>query len=243
MALTTEQKTNIIDTRGARITLATHIVSDIFNEYGLKDNDTLRCWLTERIAEDSLYDILNNEQRLYIVSLADKCAADIVCIMADTIDKDNFMSIVRGFGDIGSFIERVLDDYNISSDALFVTACDTASVIGYKDTLLIDDTMYVYDNGKEERVLVTADFTIGYHQNYTERNIKERIVKRLHHKWHTEIKSVVVTQNEDGAFSAKAIFFVPKTDVGQIHEMLLYRFGATSGKPWHRCYVDKFDIE
>jgi hypothetical protein len=237
-----KQKIGVIDNEENRLSVATAIANDIFDSYNLSRNYNLRTWLIDSIASDPLADIICNEQKLYIVELAKKCAADIAYIKHDSFDSDNFLTIVRGFGDIGAFIEKVYTEFELNFDDFVVTACETASTIGYEDTLLIDDTMYVYDNGTEDKIFVHVMYSIEYHPNYTAANLRHRIAKRLHYKWATDIKAIVVTENEDKTFSVYATFFAPKCDKDTLKDMVSHRFGASSGRPWYRCKVKEIGI-
>lgn len=242
MAYTRTEKIGMIDTRENRMIVAEGIANGIFIENKLEGNDTLKTWLIDAIMADTLADIIDNEQKFYIIELANKCAADIIYSMQDKVTIDNFMEVCEGFGCIGKFLGSVCSDLDIDLSDFYCKAADTASVFGYEDTLIINDTMYVYDNGSKERVLVTSEYSIGYHSDYTCKKIERRIKNRLRYKWDVDIKLVEVTQNEDKTFSAKAVFLAPKEDVGDISNKLLHRFGSTSGRPWHRCKVAKFEV-
>jgi hypothetical protein len=237
-------KISVIDNHDNRLSVAYAITQDILATYNLMQEGSIGTWLIDCIVKDTLADIICNEQKVYIIELAEKCASDIAFIKHDSIEKDNFLTIARGFGNIGAFVERVVNEFELDFDTMIVTACQTASVIGYEDTLLIDDTMYVYDNGETERMLVKATFSIAYHPNYTLGNLRRRIVKRLHHKWETDIKAINIVENEDKTFTADAVFsFDYKMGLEDLKKMLEHRFGSTSGKPWYRCKVEEVEIQ
>ena len=105
-------KISVIDHIDNRTKVANAIVTNIFDRYNLSEGLLVRGWLVDCIIKDTLADIICNEQKVYILELAEKCAADIAFIKHDSIEKDNFLTIARGFGDVGAFIEKVIADFN-----------------------------------------------------------------------------------------------------------------------------------
>lgn len=234
-----KEKISVIDNANNKELVAKAIADNIIVTNGLdkdeKAANTLKTWLTISIMQDSLADIIMNEQKVYVVKLAKKVAADI-CYTEQVATLNDFKAAMEKFGYVGTFLSAVVFDPilvgNVNEFLDEVT--DTANLIGYEDTIIVDDTMYVYDNG--ERTCYSAEFEVGYHQNYTLANLHRRFEKRMAHKWpECEVKSIIVHQEEDDTFTAVVVFLSNEDDLDAITDKLNYRFGKTSGRPWFRC--------
>lgn len=230
-----KEKIGLLDTAENRDKVINGIVNEIFNKYKLND-EFLKTWLYDNMEHDTLYDLINNEQKLYVVRLAEKCAADI-CFVTNGFDGD-FSAAMVSFGEIGAFVLDVISDNDIVIDVFADKCKQVASVIGYEDTLVVDDTAYVFDNGSEgNRICYKATFKIDYHKNYTCDNLRKRIVRRFRHDWKScDVRLVEVVCNDDKTFTATATFLTDISDVNVISDMIGYRFGANSGKPWYRIH-------
>lgn len=238
-----KEKTNVIDTMENRLALSKKIAHEVLVQNQIEDEtDVLYGWLVDNISSDSLYDIINNEQKLYVVKLAKKVAADI-CYMEQVSDYEHFYNAAVKYGDLGNFVIGVIltNDINGINDFM-AEVSNVSNVIGYEDTMIVNDTAYIYDNGEnEDKNCYTATLEIGYHKNYTCNNLHTRIEKRMNHKWHDkEIKLIEVVKNENNTFTAKVTFFC-EDELEDVLEKMNYRFGKESGRPWHRSKVAKVE--
>lgn len=233
--MTLEEKVGLIDNKENKLLLAEGIADNILSKNNIGDNQLLRTWLIERISADTLYDILMKGQKLYVLQLAKKCACDI-CFIVNGFDDKDFDVTMQSFGTIGAFVLNTIGEFHINVDDIVSEVEETASVIGYEDTLVIDDTMYIYNNEKSfYRVL----FTFGYHKDYTCKNIEQRIYNRFNYRWDCEVRSCSVSKNDDNTFHGVAVIAHDCDNLDTISKEIAFRFGATSGKPWKRCKVNE----
>ena len=230
-----------IDTTENRKMIAEKIASNIFSSCSIgtdepKDTEVLRNWLINNIMSYTLADAILTEFKVYIIRLVKKVCSDI-CYISKPSNVDDFLDAVKNYGKLSNFIGYVLyhTDFVEDIDKFYAEVQHNTEVTGFKDTLILDKTTYVLDNTGRPCYLV--ELHIGYHRNYTIDNLRERINGRLHYQWRlVGVKSIYVEKLCDGSYFAQIVLF-SDNDLDTIKEMIAYRFGRTSGKPWYRCVV------
>ena len=230
-----------IDTTENRKMIAEKIASNIFSSCSIgtdepKDTEVLRNWLINNIMSYTLADAILTEFKVYIIRLVKKVCSDI-CYISKPSNVDDFLDAVKNYGKLSNFIGYVLyhTDFVEDIDDFYAEVQHNTEVTGFKDTLILDKTTYVLDNTGRPCYLV--ELHIGYHRNYTIDNLRERINGRLHYQWRlVGVKSIYVEKLCDGSYFAQIVLF-SDNDLDTIKEMIAYRFGRTSGKPWYRCVV------
>lgn len=242
-----KEKISVIDNATNKTLVATAIANNIVVANGLnkdeKASETFKSWLMENLMDETLADIIMNEQKVFVVKLAKKMATDI-CYNEQVATLDDFKAALDKYDYVGLFVSSVAFDTLLVPDfkSFLDEVTETAKLIGYEDTLIVNDTMYVYDNGEDaERTCYKATFEVGYHQNYTPANLRRRFEKRMAHKWaECKVKSIIVSKEEDDTFTAEVVFLTNE-DLEVVTDRLNYRFGKTSGRPWYRSKLLKVE--
>lgn len=238
--MTLEEKISKIDNIVNKSIVSRAIVSEILTKHNLVGfNKKLDDWLFSRIMQNSLYDILNNEQGMYVISLARKIYRDTLRML----DNGSTTKLECYAPQLRVFLTDVLNEYHLNfaeevkrarEDIINNTEEDD-------DILILDDKMFVYVNDTKEQVYHEVVLTIGYHPNYTKSGLVERIVKRLHYdreKKSFDIKNITIDQLANKSYRV----FIALTDEidteSEFINNIEYRLGATSGKPWYRCKIE-----
>ena len=100
-----------------------------------------------------------------------------------------------------------------------------------------DETEEEEETDKEEKHY-EVKLSIDYHKDYTVRNLSKRVMKRLMYQWKGN-DIIVHIQKEKGknVFEGTATIITNEGDLKAVIDKVLFRLGATSGKPWKRCHV------
>jgi hypothetical protein len=238
------EKIQVIDTMENRGVVANHIVARLFSNYQLdpsnKNVEVLYAWLYNNIMGYTLSDAILTEFKVYVIRLVKKVCSDI-CYINETSSLGELLLAFNGYGEIGAFVNEVLTrtDYINLDNRFFDEVRHNSEIIGFEDTLILNQTTYVIDN--TNRTCYVVKLHIKYHPNYTIDDLRSRINGRLHYHWRNiGVKNIYVEQVIDGSYVAQIIMFSDH-DLDTINEMIAYRFGRTSGKPWYRCIVAAVD--
>jgi len=100
-----------------------------------------------------------------------------------------------------------------------------------------EETEEEEETDKEEKHY-EVKLSIDYHKDYTVRNLSKRVMKRLMYQWKGN-DIIVHIQKEKGknVFEGTATIITNEGDLKAVIDKVLFRLGATSGKPWKRCHV------
>lgn len=232
-----EEKVRLIDNQQNKEVVANAIADSILTKYDLKDySPKLTDWLRGNIMQSSLADMLTNNQDMYIISLAKKCSADMVYMHHKLgISLDEVMAMVKP---IAVFCYTIADEYGFTTKEVAKEIQETISNFDYEDTLILDETMFVY-NDNVKRNTYHINILVDYHPNYTLDELKDRITKRLfYQRSHNDINVKFITcETVYNSF----FFIIRIIDVLELEEFkqaVRFRLGKTSGKPWYRCHIE-----
>lgn len=223
-----------LDNQTNRELVASAIANDIVSANNLPSCPQMIDWLTAKIAEDTLFNILTNKQIVYTIKLAKKLS----CEMSYLKTKKNVddATIEKLYTPIFVFCTKIYSKF----ENLF-NAADRENVEG--DNLIIDDVMYHYEREKISHSYC-VEIKIAPNPNYTESELKQRIIKRLHYERNKSdivISFANFTRFEDNSFLTNIII----TDVlkeDEFEDAIKFRLGRTSGKPWYRCKINSIDV-
>ena len=237
-----EEKIATIDTLANRETLAFEIANEITMEYNLPVSPKMIDWLTAKIAEDTLLNIINNKRKVYAVKLAKKLTAEMAYIMA--AKKLSMDTIMETYEPIVAFCAKMMNNTKIANNVkpLEKAIHDTINEYLEEDDIIIDDVMFMYHCQCENAShIYVVELKIGSHPNYTERGLKQRIIKRLHYKRNKDDIEILFPdfiRFEDNSFEVRMII-TDKLTENEFEDAIRFRLGRTSGKPWYRCKIDR----
>ena len=146
-------KVACIDNKVNKSIVANAVCRDILADNGLEHfSKELENWLKAKIMESSLADMLVNEQRMYVIDLAKKVCCDICFITSANATSNCSISIDPV---LTSFVNNVFDDNEIDIQDVIDECYDeieNCPFDTYKDTIIIDDKMFVYTEESGEVV-------------------------------------------------------------------------------------------
>lgn len=234
-----EEKIAVIDTLANRETLAFEIANDITLEHNLPVSAKMIDWLTAKIAEDTLLTIINNERKIYAVKLAKKLTAEMAYIMS--VRNMSMDAIMKTYEPIVVFCAKMMN----SVKPLEVGVHDTISEYLEEDDIIIDDVMFMYhcqcENASHS---YCVDIEIDSHPKYTERELKQCIIKRLRYKRDKddiEISFTDFTRLENNSFSTN-IIIMDKFKENEFEDAIKSRLSRTSSKSLYRCKINSIEM-
>ena len=153
-------------------------------------------------------------------------------------------TIMETYEPIVAFCAKMMNNTKIANNVkpLEKAIHDTINEYLEEDDIIIDDVMFMYHCQCENAShIYVVELKIGSHPNYTERGLKQRIIKRLHYKRNKDDIEILFPdfiRFEDNSFEVRMII-TDKLTENEFEDAIRFRLGRTSGKPWYRCKIDR----
>lgn len=233
--MNTKEKIELIETAELRDKLADAIAEDIFQANNLEE-PFLKTWLADNIRKQTLANIILGEQKVYVIRLAKKIATDICFIERAGDSRYLFEDAIANYGELGYFVKKVIAEYDLDLDEFADEAIEESKEIDYADTIIINDSAYVFDNDTKDKACYKATIRTKHRTNYGLAFFRKRVQNRMAYQWKDCEVKLIETFEENGKYIANVTFLVPSS-LSETLADLNYRFGKNSGRPWKNSEV------